>query len=366
MTGTKTGVVALVFAGELGRGHFGRVLEANVAPQGTVAVKVIDCEAMKDMLGVDSWSELKEHLFAEAINLSKAAHPNVVAVHAVQHSPNKTEVYIVTERCDGSLAKLAANGPVPLAIASVAIRHALMGLEALHLRGMVHRDLKPANVLRKDATFKLADFGLVTDDVVKGYASRQGYTEHLAPEAFEVDATSSSTDVWALGMTAFRVLNGEPWYAELRAKLGVDPLDPVAAAAVVEDLVTSGGFTKRLRWMPHVPSKWRRFVNKALSYSPATRYRDGGAALSGLNRLQAPDAPSWDCDYSTAFVRWTRSREGREEVIEWDRTAATAYVAFTRSTDGSGQNKTLKRSTTGAKKNDVFRELQEFFETRNE
>ena len=46
-----------------------------------------------------------------------------------------------------------------------------MGLEALHKRGMIHRDLKPSNVLAVGSTFKLADFGLVTDKLAKGYAA---------------------------------------------------------------------------------------------------------------------------------------------------------------------------------------------------
>lgn len=366
MTEIKTGVSAIALGAELGRGYFGRVCEADVPPQGAVAVKVLDCARMAEKLGIDSWDDLKQHLFAEAENLSKAEHDNVVRVYSVQNSEDRAEVYIVTERCDKeTLGDLAQHGPVPLGLAATAIRHALTGLEALHLRGMVHRDLKPSNVLKKGPRFKLGDFGLVTDKLVKGYASRQGYIEHLAPETFDVGITSFSTDVWAMGMTAFRVLNGEPWHDELLRQLGVDRNDPVAAAARIEELVTNGDFTRKLKWMPHVPREWRRFVNKALAFCSESRYRDGGAMLSGM---QVPHGPSWACSYADEFVQWYRRRDDeREEIVEWRRSPRKhEFVAFTRSLDGGGPIRTLQRSAPGEKKADVLNQLQEFFATRSE
>lgn len=367
MTEAKTGVSDFVAGPELGRGFFGRVCESTVPPQGAVAVKIIDCERMADVVGLDSWDDLREHLFAEAANLKKAEHENVVRVYGVQNSPSHHEVYIITELCEKqTLGDLAANGPLRLDLAATAIRHALMGLEALHLRGMVHRDLKPSNILKQGPRFKLGDFGLVTDRLVQGYASKQGYTEHLAPETFEVEVTSRSTDVWAMGMTAFRVLNGEPWHDELLRSLRVDRDDHVAARARVEELVTNGDFTRKLKWMPHVPTEWRRFVNKALAYSTASRYHDGGEMLSSM---RVPHGPSWDCAYATELVQWRRRRDDqREEVVEWRRHSSRKheFAAFTRTLDGGGSVRTLSRSGPNDSTAEVFRQLQAFFGTRSE
>lgn len=233
---------------------------------------------------------------------------------------------------------------------------------------MIHRDLKPSNILRDGAQFKLGDFGLVTDALVKGYASRQGYTEHLAPETFDVGVTSSSTDVWAMGMTTFRLLNGEPWYEEMLEEFGVDRADPAAAAATMEDLVTSGRFTARLHWMPHVPSAWRRFVNKALSFNSATRYHDGGAMLSGMSSLHVPSGPSWDCDYRTISVVWRRDRGDRQEVVEWLRHSERRheFKALTRPRSGSGRTLTLESSGGIVSRSRALAGLQDFFKTRTE
>jgi serine/threonine-protein kinase len=236
------------------------------------------------------------------------------------------------------------------------------------MRGMIHRDLKPSNVLRKGRSFKLADFGLVTDELVKGYATRQGYTEHLAPETFDIGVTSTATDVWAMGMTTFRVLNGEPWYDECLSDLGVDRNDPIAAAPRLEELVTSGTFPQKLRWMPHVPRAWRRFVNKALCLSTTSRYRTGGAMLSGMHGMRVPHGPSWECTYDAALIRWKRARGDRDEVVEWHRHSPRKheYVAFTEPNTASGSRRTLEKSTGMLSRNAVMRALQDFFATRSE
>lgn len=363
---TKRSVSVIEFGAELGREHFGRVVEGTQSPHGSVAVKVIDCAIAKQRLGNLSWEKLRKHLFEEAEALRRAEHEHVVRVHGVQHSTKRDEVFIVTERCDESLGALCKNGPVPLALAASAITDSLIGLEALHVRGMIHRDLKPSNVLRRGTTFKLADFGLVTNELVKGYASRQGYTEHLAPETFEVDVTSPASDVWAMGMTIFRVLNGEPWYDEVLRLAAVDREDPVAAAVRVEELVTSGSFAQKLRWMPHVPASWRRFVNRALHHDTSRRYRTGSQMLSGLHSTKLPHGPSWECAYEVDLVRWRRQRGERDEVVEWSRHSHNrhAFSAYTEAHDGSGGKRTLAKAV--ASRSAVLRGLQDFFASRSE
>src|SRR6185436_543009 len=103
----RKGVTEISFGDELGRGFFGRVVAANLSPHGEVAAKVIDCTKAVDRLGTESWKVLKKHLFAEAERLSDATHDNVVRVYSVHYSPSREEVYIVTERCDGTAEDLA-------------------------------------------------------------------------------------------------------------------------------------------------------------------------------------------------------------------------------------------------------------------
>lgn len=162
---------------------------------------------------------------------------------------------------------------------------------------------------------KLSDFGLVTDRFIAGYASHQGYVDHLAPEVFRDDRTSPRSDVWAMGMTLYRMLNGEPWYNEVQSTLGVDWTQP-GADKVVQALITRGGFARRLPWMPHVPNAWRRFVRKAMHDSTASRFQSGGAMLSALTLAVEP---SWDCSVAGGNIAWRRvTKSGRDETVTLD------------------------------------------------
>jgi len=366
MTMAVEGVTDIELIARIGKGQFGLVYRATMKPHGLVAAKEIDCDVMAKRLGTVDWDILRDHLFAEAETLRKAAHEHVVRLFSVHYDGPKKHVYIITELCDAGLHASITNGPLPLAIARKYVRHALLGLEALHGRGMVHRDLKPANILTTRGAAKLSDFGLVTDKLVAGYASQQGYLEHLAPEVISNARTSAKSDVWAMGLTIFRLLNGEPWYADAQAALGIDWTDPPAAIHRVKYLLAAGKFAARLPWMPHVPDQWRRFVRKAMSDQPAKRYQTGGEMLTALSTLALPEGPSWECTVSSGSIVWRRAKETREEVAELKITAPLyEYNAVSQPLPGL----TGRRLTHAASKRPVSRKaalaaLQAFFATR--
>lgn len=356
-------LTSINFTNRLGAGAFGEVWRAQVAPHGLVAVKRVDCIKMGSMLSVTDWTTLVPHVRAEADKLRKAEHPHVVRVHSVHDdASNAHEILIVTELCDGSLEALAKAGPLPLSDVKRYARDALAGLEALHLRGMVHRDIKPGNILVVGDSAKLADFGLVEDNLVAGYASQQGYLDHVAPEYFISQKMSAKTDIWAMGLTLFRLLNGEPWYREVQGRWGIDWSDPSAARQAIEALVTARTFAARLPWLPHIPDAWRRVVRQAVHHDPARRFGNGGQMLTAVAKL--PGSPSWTCSWSSTSVEWTRPYGGREEVVVWTRGSTHDFIAFTRDPSGNAGRYTLD-SGGGLSEKAVMRALQAFFETRN-
>jgi serine/threonine protein kinase len=317
--------------------------------------------------GITDWSDLRAHLFAEADNLKKAAHANVVRIFSVACNASEEEVYIFSELCDSSLQDRINKGPLCLSEVFQVARELLIGLEALHGRGMIHRDMKPANLLTKGRVTKLSDFGLVTDKLIDGYASSAGYPEHLAPEVFDLGLTSTKTDVWATGVTLFRLLNGQPWYEEVRENMGIDWSNPHGARERIEELVTTGSFARHLRWLPHVPRKWRRFVMKALHMRPAERYRDGSAMVTAFMRAGLPSAPSWSCVCTDATVTWTRSRGDRNDTVVWERRSSRRhqFVAKSEPTSGSARPKVLATSGGLVSPAEAYRELARFFGTRS-
>jgi serine/threonine-protein kinase len=174
------------------------------------------------------------------------------------------------------------------------------GLQALHQRSMLHRDIKPANILLdRNGVAQLGDFGLVTDDLAYGYASAQGYCDHLAYEVWHGKGTSPRTDIWALGMTLFRLLHGKSWYQRQAAPRG---------------RVADGGFANTLHWLPHVPARWRRTLRRMMNDDPGARYQNCEQLLTAFADL--PVEPDWECSVQNDLVSWVRPIKARVQRVE--------------------------------------------------
>ena len=206
-------VSGLKLGKKIGNGHFGDVFNATDTAHGEVAAKVLGRKAHHDE---SEWDSYKGNALGEAQHLSKATHRNVVQVHHVVEGDGGNTVVICMEFCPGgSLQAKFEEGPMPLGAVRKAATEVLLGLSALHSRSMLHRDIKPANILLDGSgVAKLGDFGLVTDDLILGYGSAAGYGDHIAYEVWHGDGTSPKSDIWALGMTLYRLLHGQTWYDE--------------------------------------------------------------------------------------------------------------------------------------------------------
>ncbi len=93
------------------------------------------------------------------------------------------------------------------------------GVAALHRAGIIHRDIKPENViLLKNGELKLLDLGVarvpnmmdLSPDAIPGTAS------YMAPEMFAGGTGSQQSDLYALGVTLYRMFSGGAYpYGEI-------------------------------------------------------------------------------------------------------------------------------------------------------
>lgn len=154
-------------------------------------------------------------------------------------------------------------------------------LGAAHEAGIVHRDLKPDNVLLAETrrmnesfTVKLLDFGIakVVEAARSANTGAVGTPLWMAPEQTERNAEiTPGTDVWALGLLAFVMLTGKPFWLSAASESGVATilrevvLDPIpsaterARALGVEAFVPRGFDAWFARCVVREPS--RRFSN---------------------------------------------------------------------------------------------------------
>ena len=96
------------------------------------------------------------------------------------------------------------------------IRQMAEAIEAVHQAGFIHRDICPRNfICSEDITWlKLIDFGLTVPDKpeFRQPGNRTGTPLYMAPEIVRRRPTDKRVDIFALGVTCFRMLTSEhPW-----------------------------------------------------------------------------------------------------------------------------------------------------------
>lgn len=318
----------LIVGEEVARGHFGRVHIGSDGIREKLAVKAL---YPLENETPEKWAARKAGLLKEGASLEKAKHQNIVPVYYLCGSANDDAVHLVMEFCEGgSLEKAYRAGPQRCDKVLKIAREVCHGLAALHDRGMLHRDLKPGNILLDDkGTAKIGDFGFVTDEIMEGYAAGAGYRDHLAPEFYTDRVSSIRTDLWALGMTLYRLLHGHVWYQQ-----GTAP----------RYLVEDGGFADSLQWLPHIDKKWRRIIRSLLNDDPHARPEHARA----LNRALADVEPTdWDCTVGDDKITWSRSTARRNVVVEllkhsersfsWQATSHPVGAGRSRSLGGSSK-----------------------------
>lgn len=338
-------VPALHIGNKLGNGHFGEVFLGQDGVHGTVAVKVLS----RKITHTDSeWLAYKEGFLAEAQHLSKARHRNVVQVFHIEELPDGNSIRFCMAFCPGgSLQQAFEAGPMPLLDVRKVATDVSLGLDALHARQMLHRDIKPGNILIDCAgVAQLGDFGLVTDRLIMGYGSQAGYRDHIAYEVWLGHGTSIKTDIWALGMTIYRLLHGKAWYEESPSP---------------RHTIRDGGFVDTLYWLPHIPKAWRRTIRKMLNDDPNLRYQSVGQVLNALSALPTPN---WSATATPNLVRWVQTSNARLKVTEWIRLSPRQHEwkAWSEPIGKAGRKMSLGGSSGPISKGQAIKELEAFFE----
>ncbi len=297
--------------GVLGRGGQGQVFRGfDPVLNRPVALKVLHLDR-----GLSESEDFEKRLQAEASQLARFHHPNIVSVYDYARSGDAG--YIAMELVDGISLEVYLMRQRRLSVAQVvpmgvAVATALV---TAHEQDLVHGDLNPRNVLLGlDGSIKVADFGTAqvvreaqtTEDVVFG---TPGY---VAPETVESGTISLRSDMFAFGAMLFECLAGRhPFGIDQRAAsvfdtIRRDPLplqslcpeaptdliylierlisrEPTARseARVCLDYMKALADERDYRWLPdpqdlrprlkpRKETKVRRFVTMRLDHAPAS------------------------------------------------------------------------------------------------
>lgn len=284
------------FIESVGSGNFGEVWMArDMALGATRAVKLIPVELVHD----------PEDFFAEAARLDELAHDNIVQVYSAGPFDDDTIFIAMEFLARGSASREAAGGFIAPRLAWRLSIDMCRGLAYLHRNGFVHRDLKPSNILITDSgRAKLSDFGLVAAVGVSGEASAAGYLYHLAPELLEGAPSTIQSDVFAAGVTMYRMFNGD------------DLLPEYEDFHHLAEMIRAGAYPDRQLYQPFVPRRLRTVVNKAMAVDPGARYQSADQLRHAVEGVQI--LMDWESSVDDQRLVWSGVSDTHSIKVEVD------------------------------------------------
>lgn len=257
--------------------------------------------------------------YRESKILYTSSHPYVVRVN--YGCADNDNIYIAMPYYkNGSLKQLIETKF--LSIREV-IRYSiqfLSGLNNIHSKGLLHFDIKPDNILLSDSNEALlSDFGLSKAMDNFGFANPDGiYPKQVPPETFTSTQKTLHFDIYLSGLTIYRLLNGNNHYN--------NQLTYATKQDYIQAIIT-GNFPNRNSYLPHIPLKLQRVVNKALSINIADRHQ---SVLELINELNAIDENlDWVYSKNNNIETWTKTFHDKSYDIILDNSQVNAPVVKT-------------------------------------
>jgi eukaryotic-like serine/threonine-protein kinase len=264
--------------------------------------------------------------FDEAKALYASSHPNVVQIHYACYDP--TNIYLAMPFYKkGAVTQLIAGPTLPTVSESLVLGcQVVSALHHIHSKDLIHFDVKPDNILLSDrGEALLSDFGLAKQAILGAAAPAQIYTPARPPEAFGQTSFDLTFDVYQLGLTLYRICNGNAgFYGQLNAYNN-------DVQAFVND-VKAGKFPDRKKFHPHIPTKLQNVIKRCLRVEPSKRYQSAIEVGNALAQIEAPLL-----DWSLTIDQGKRTWRAKNE----------AGTKITLEVDASGSGHCEKTSVSG-------------------
>lgn len=235
--------------------------------------------AIKELLSADDPAHLRQRFLHEAQAVARLNHPCIVVLYDALEEQGR--YFLFMELVEGETLRqmLRRRQRLPASEAIELTRHILEGLNHAHQHGVIHRDIKPENIfILPSGGVKIADFGIA---LLKGLPRQtltgqiKGTPSYLAPEQIDNSTITEATDLFAVGIILFEMVEG---------------YRPFAGNNLVQ--VLSAILKNPVPPMQHAPPPLQQVIKKALEKNPAQRYSTAKEFLRALSRASAmPPAP---------------------------------------------------------------------------
>ncbi len=197
----------------LADGRYSRLMRAQDLRNGAqVAVKFPKAEVARDAV-------FRRAFINEAFVAGRVRSP-WIGETLEQPPERQTRLYSVMPFYDGETLEQRLNREPridPREGAQIATRIA-RAVATLHRAGIVHRDIKPDNILLlRDGGLKLLDLGVARLPQIEDFPPENipGTPSYMAPELFSGAGGDEMSDLFALGVTVFRMFTRRYPYGEI-------------------------------------------------------------------------------------------------------------------------------------------------------
>jgi len=213
----------------------------------------------------------REFFQNEADVIAALEHPCIVPIY--DFGWHGQQPYIVMRyMAGGSLQDRLEKGDMKPAEISHILKRVADALDAAHARGIIHRDIKPSNILfDSSGEAFLSDFGIATSKSFKDDEGEWlvGTPAFMSPEQVQGLHVDGRSDVYALGVTLYRLLSGQlPFSSNSTTALVNAHVElPVPDIRAIKS---------------NLPAVWQEVVTKAMAKDPADRYATAGEFASDV------------------------------------------------------------------------------------
>lgn len=243
----------------LGKGGFGSVWMATSSEGTTVALKLLNPQALDNQ-------KVVKKFFHEAMILAKLDHPNITKL--LEFFPDGDNYAIVMEYVEGiELKKLLQQqkGLLPFNHAYKIAMQSLDAFQYAHEHGILHRDIKPANIMiNKNGDAKIMDFGIAKMGTTASHdtAASMLSVHYTPPERFdksrEIDQRS---DIYSLGLVFYEMFAGRRAFSATEtSQIMFSHLNEIPEPPS--------------KYAPNLPPQISKAIFKALEKDPEDRFTD--------------------------------------------------------------------------------------------
>ncbi|HVR74285.1 MAG TPA: sigma 54-interacting transcriptional regulator [Planctomycetota bacterium] len=329
---------------ELGKGGSGRVfLVRDLYREAEVALKLLHWPL--------AGGEELEQVQKEFELLCRIEHPGIARAHDfgyLERRPFFTREFISGDPIDTT--------PLPDGDPGVLLEQArdlAAAVAFLHESGILHLDIKPSNIIVSRLPERpgpvLIDFGLMRRGLRgKGEVRVKGSLPYMGPEYFRGGAIGPWTDVYAIGVTLYRLSTGRFPRAGARAVVGRAGVKGAWDALVPPPSSSSS----------RIPPDLESAILKCLALDPDARFRDARQLSSILDHLTGKTSVR-------PFIPRVVRTVGRDaELAQIDRFLERLAAAPRGGLEDRGSPALIVTGSSGMGQTHIFREIKVRAQTR--